>query len=86
MFSNLAIRSLCAIAALTATAVLTSAPGALLAQTGRNTPKFYPDDPLLVDDDAAFDASGAKELELSEYYDFLQHTFGSPASGRPCGP
>ena len=36
--------------------------------------KFFPDDPILRDDDTAVDASGIKERELSESYDFLlQH-------------
>ena len=34
-------------------------------------PRFYPDDPLWVDDDAAFDASGAAEQEDSNGYDFV---------------
>src|ERR671912_2182362 len=52
--------------------------GALAAQAGRTTPKFYPDDPIAIDDDTAFDASAAKPRELSEAYDFLENTFGSP--------
>jgi hypothetical protein len=67
-----------AFATLAAALVLTASPASLLAQRERVTPKFYPDDPVLVDDDAAFDASGARQLELSEYYDFLQNTFGTP--------
>ena len=34
-------------------------------------PRFFPDDPLATDDDAAFDASGAAPRELSETYDFV---------------
>jgi hypothetical protein len=49
----------------------------------RTTPTFYPDDPIAVDDDTAFDASGARELELSESYDFLENTFGSPGDRSP---
>ena len=52
--------------------------GAVVAQSGRTTPKFLPDDPILVDDDTVFDASGAKAIELSEYYDFANNTWGSP--------
>ena len=44
----------------------------------RTTPRFYPDDPIAVDNDAAFDASGARGLELAETFDFLENTFGSP--------
>src|SRR5919106_3986682 len=53
------------------------------AQGGRSTPKFHADDPLLVDDDTAFDASGAKEVELSEAYDFLENTFASRGDRSP---
>src|SRR3970282_1520885 len=49
----------------------------------RTTPKFYPDDPIALDNDAAFDASGAREMELSEAYDFLENTFGSPGDRAP---
>lgn len=58
-------------------------PGGLLAQNGRDAPKFYPDDPILVDDDSAFDASKAGEVELSENYDFLLNTFAPPGEQTP---
>lgn len=41
-------------------------------------PRFYPDDPVLVDRDAEYDAAKARELELSESYDFIENTLGSP--------
>jgi len=41
-------------------------------------PRFYKDDPLVADNDTAFDASGAKPRDLSEGYDFLQNQFGEP--------
>ena len=68
--------------ALAAAAVLLET--AVGAQPGRTTPKFYSDDPLTADDDTAFDASGAREYELSEAFDFLENTFGSP--GEPARP
>jgi hypothetical protein len=40
--------------------------------------KFYPDDPIARDRDDVMDASSAEPRELSEMYDFLDHTFGSP--------
>jgi hypothetical protein len=49
----------------------------------RTTPKFYRDDPIAVDNDMAFDASAVKAHELSEAFDFLKHTFGSPGDGSP---
>ena len=57
-------------------------PGAV-AQTARAALQFFPDDPILRDDDTAMDASGIKERELSESYDFLLQTFASPADGAP---
>jgi hypothetical protein len=62
---------------LLAAAVLTIG-GAIGAQSPRTTPKFLPDDPIGIDDDVAFDASGAKPIELSEIYDFASNTWGSP--------
>jgi hypothetical protein len=41
-------------------------------------PMFYPDDPIAVDDDRAFDASGATPIEGSNGYDFAENTFGRP--------
>jgi hypothetical protein len=42
------------------------------------TPAFYPDDPIQVDDDRAFDAGRAVEIEGSNAYDFAEHTFLKP--------
>jgi hypothetical protein len=41
-------------------------------------PRFYPDDPLSVDNDRVIDASGAREVELDNYYDFLENSVGTP--------
>ena len=62
-------------AAVAATAVFALAPHA--AQ-----PRFFPDDPIQVDDDRAFDASAAKEIEGSNAYDFAEHTFFKPGDRR----
>jgi hypothetical protein len=59
-------------------ALVAAAGHALVAQAGRATPRFYPDDPLLSDNDTALDASGFVEVELSEAWDFLVNTFTSP--------
>jgi hypothetical protein len=73
-----------AAAAIVGAAVIATGIGvALAAQTPRLSLRFFPDDPILRDDDAALDASGIKERELSETYDFLLHTFGSPADRTP---
>jgi hypothetical protein len=50
--------------------------------TAANTPRFFPDDPLWVDDDAAFDASGAAPQEDSNGYDFIVNSFRSPGERR----
>ncbi len=44
--------------------------------------RFFPDDPLQVDDDKAFDASGATPIEGSNGYDFAEHTFLKPGDRR----
>jgi hypothetical protein len=41
-------------------------------------PRFYPDDPLTVDNDTALDASGVIPRDLSEAYDYLRNQFGDP--------
>src|ERR671913_411891 len=41
-------------------------------------PRFYPDDPVWVDDDRAFDASGALPTATGDIYDFVEHTFLPP--------
>lgn len=49
-----------------------------IADVRSAAPRFYPDDPLAVDNDRVIDASGAREIELDNYYDFLENTFGTP--------
>jgi hypothetical protein len=51
----------------------------VFTQTG---PRFRPDDPIVVDDDTALDASGAGEIEDTSGYDFLVNTFGTPGELR----
>ena len=41
-------------------------------------PRFYPDDPVWVDDDRAFDASKALPTATGDIYDFVEHTFMPP--------
>ncbi len=50
--------------------------------SGQTPPRFFPDDPIWVDDDRAFDASTAKVAQLSEGYDFLENQFASRADRR----
>ena len=53
------------------------------SQAARAAQAFFPDDPISRDDDTAMDASGVKELELSESYDFLTNTFVPPGDRAP---
>ena len=46
------------------------------------TPRFFPDDPLWLDDDAVVDASGAAEQEDSNGYDFVVNSFMRPGDRR----
>jgi hypothetical protein len=57
----------------------------MLAATYAAAPRFFPDDPLWVDDDKALDASGAAEQEDSNGYDFLVNTFQPPGDRRDVG-
>jgi hypothetical protein len=41
-------------------------------------PRFYPDDPVWVDDDRAFDATTALPVATGDIYDFVEHTFMPP--------
>ena len=45
-------------------------------------PRFYPDDPIWVDDDRVFDASGVRTVEDRNSYDFLVNTFTTPGQLR----
>ena len=45
-------------------------------------PKFFPDDPIQIDDDRAFDAREAQPIEGSNAYDFTEHTFLKPGDRR----
>jgi hypothetical protein len=46
------------------------------------TPKFFPDDPIQVDDDRSLDAGGVQPIEGSNAYDFTEHTFFKPGDRR----
>jgi hypothetical protein len=77
------ISGLCS-AARSKTAVATAAI-VLLAAAGVLTnegPRFYPDDPLWIDDDGLLDASRAVPIEDANSYDFVVNTFGSPGERR----
>jgi hypothetical protein len=63
--------------------VLALAAGvALSLPTGAATPRFYPDDPLWMDDDRSFDASKVGIVEDSNGYDFVRNTFSTPGDRR----
>ena len=46
------------------------------------TPRFFPDDPIQVDDDRALDATETQEIEGSNAYDFAENTFFSQGDTR----
>ncbi|MBA3270597.1 MAG: hypothetical protein H0T71_08785 [Acidobacteria bacterium] len=54
----------------------------LVAVLAGAAPRFFPDDPLWSDDDAAFDASKVTEQADSNGYDFITHTFLKPGERR----
>lgn len=55
----------------------------LLSTTSRSAaPRFYPDDPLRLDDDRALDAGGVSPIEGSNAFDFAEHTFIKPGDRR----
>jgi hypothetical protein len=62
------------IAAVIGTALMSAARGA--------APAFFPDDPVQVDDDKAFDAGKAAAVNGSNAYDFAEHTFFKPGDRR----
>ena len=63
-------------------AVVVLALAALLAPARAAGPRFYPDDPLRRDNDTALDASGARPIELSEAFDFLENMFADRGERR----
>jgi hypothetical protein len=75
--SRFVVAFACVVAA--ATAVGTGAAG----QAAQTAWRFFPDDPISRDEDTAIDASGVKEVELSESYDFLINTFEPPGDREP---
>jgi hypothetical protein len=46
------------------------------------TPRYFPDDPIQVDNDRALDASATKEIKGSNGFDFTENTFFKPADKR----
>ena len=72
------------VAAIVCVVVAAAGVGAGAAgQAARAALRFFPDDPISRDDDTAMDASGIKELELSESYDFLINTFATKSDREP---
>ena len=78
------LRYMAAVACVVAAATGVGAGAA--SQAARAAQAFFPDDPISRDDDTAMDASGVKELELSESYDFLTNTFVPPGDRARSAP
>jgi hypothetical protein len=55
---------------------------ALASTVDSASPRFFPDDPIQLDDDRAFDAGGAARIEGSNGFDFAEHTFMKPGDRR----
>jgi hypothetical protein len=50
----------------------------LMAPVSSQSPTFYADDPIAVDDDMSLDASKVVPIEDSNIYDFVENTFAKP--------
>jgi hypothetical protein len=70
-FSRLRRTRAACFAALTAGVLATAAPRG-------SAPRFYPDDPIQVDDDKRFDAGEVARIVGSNAYDFAENTFLDP--------
>ncbi len=62
--------------------LLIAAVLSLAIAAGAADPKFFPDDPIWVDDDAAIDAAKVAPQEDSNGYDFVVNSFGKPGERR----
>ena len=60
-------------------AVCVAAAGVLATSA---QPRFFPDDPIWIDDDKALDASKAAAVEDSNGFDFVVNTFVQPGEKR----
>jgi len=50
----------------------------VIADVRSAAPRFYPDDPIAIDNDRQVDVGEVDEVELDDYYDFLENSFGKP--------
>ena len=55
---------------------------ALIAAPRGAGPRFLPDDPIAVDNDRVVDVTAPRKVDLDDYYDFLENSFGSPGDRR----
>lgn len=69
-------------AALAAVLAVALVAAGLVSGTPASAPRYYPDDPIWVDDDRVMDAAGAGPIEDTNGYDFLLNTFGWPGERR----
>jgi hypothetical protein len=59
-------------------AVVIVAVAAQMADIQSVTPRFYPDDPVWLDNDRVVPVTDAREVDLDDYYDFLENSLGTP--------
>lgn len=50
----------------------------VIANVRSAAPRFYPDDPVAIDNDRLVNVGEVLEVELDDYYDFLENSFGMP--------
>jgi hypothetical protein len=62
--------------------LVASGLGAAIGVVRGAGPRFYPDDPLWVDDDRAFDAANVRPVEDLNAFDFVVNTFVKPGEKR----
>jgi hypothetical protein len=55
---------------------------AMIATIRGAAPRFYPDDPIAVDNDRLIQVTKAHKIDLDDYYDFLKNTFAAPGDHR----
>jgi hypothetical protein len=58
--------------------VMVAAAAGLAAIGQAAGPRFYPDDPIWLDNDRVMDAASAQEIEASDYFDFGENSFLNP--------
>lgn len=59
-------------------AVVLAATIGVLGGVRAAAPRFYPDDPVWLDNDRVVDVRGARDIALDDYYDFIENALRRP--------